>query len=299
MSDISKPSDVPTWATDGDKLQPPAGKQAQGFVPRERATAQHFNWLFHSIGNWMKWLNSMFGQSISSVPGARYLAVASNNIAEPRGIELQGHVTHGTCCNEVQWSDGRLEGSDKRVAALSVFGEYGHPELLVFAKDPDTEGLGEERVSISPWRTIVRNSAQFDRDLALKSLVLKDAVYGAAALAGRDSSPDFVIELPAGGGVLDVDNRSWVGVLAHDAHATVTGLSGFEVGQLVICEFVGASGVALESVTLRHDDSNYGPDTFRLRGRQDLEIQMGGVGDHIVCVFLCGFQQSRVLAVNL
>jgi len=55
---MTKPSSVPTWATDAAAqiATPPAGKQAIGWQPAEPLPAQHLNWLFKAIIEWLPWL---------------------------------------------------------------------------------------------------------------------------------------------------------------------------------------------------------------------------------------------------
>jgi hypothetical protein len=69
---MSKPSDLPVWATDASypagadpwaetdtKTEPSGGKQAEGFEPRERPPAQYLNWWMNLAYLWLAWLDAL------------------------------------------------------------------------------------------------------------------------------------------------------------------------------------------------------------------------------------------------
>ncbi len=57
----TKPSDLPTWATDGgaDIVEPNAGKQALGHRAGERPPAQYFNWWQNLVFQWIEWIDQI------------------------------------------------------------------------------------------------------------------------------------------------------------------------------------------------------------------------------------------------
>lgn len=67
---MTKPISIPTWAIDTNftnppqagtptKVDPGAAKQDEGFLPTERPPAQHFNWLFNAMGQWIDYLRTL------------------------------------------------------------------------------------------------------------------------------------------------------------------------------------------------------------------------------------------------
>jgi hypothetical protein len=61
---MPQPSTLPRWADDvtGDTtrvIEPPSGKKDVGWATQEKPAAQHANWLFNIIYQWIAWLASL------------------------------------------------------------------------------------------------------------------------------------------------------------------------------------------------------------------------------------------------
>lgn len=74
---MPKPAQTPEWASSGDKVEPTAGKKAAGYASNEKPAAQHFNWLFGLIYEWLLWLDSVFDNRTKLLPAASAHAVAT------------------------------------------------------------------------------------------------------------------------------------------------------------------------------------------------------------------------------
>ncbi len=81
---MAKPSTLPEWATGGDVVEPIAGKKAVGFVDEEHPPAQHLNWLFLLIYQWILWFDDVFG-------GDRVLVVPAAAFAD-QGMSASGNA---------------------------------------------------------------------------------------------------------------------------------------------------------------------------------------------------------------
>ncbi len=62
-----KPTSDITWATGGGALKtdPGSTKKAAGYLDNEKPAADHWNWLFNAIGDWIAWLSGNSQAGIS------------------------------------------------------------------------------------------------------------------------------------------------------------------------------------------------------------------------------------------
>ena len=99
---MSKPTNLPAWATDGTEIiEPSAGKKAKGHISGEQPIPQYVNWLLNLIYQWLLWLNGLFGSDGS-------LTLDNNANLMLQGT---GSVTLGTGSLTLQGGSITLEGT--------------------------------------------------------------------------------------------------------------------------------------------------------------------------------------------
>lgn len=233
MSDPTKPSELPTWATNGDRVQPPAEKQEQGFLPGEPARAQYFNWIFNRIGKWLGWVDSVLSGPLLPISGSD---------EEPPRLELQSDRSYE--CGEVHWTSEKAIGDDKRIAAISA--QFAVASLSMKLRNIVTNTL-ESCMVISNMQTWLQTAVTCEKSLTTPVLYLQPG-SGNASNGGPS-----VVELAEGETTFDVGGSSWVKVLVSESVVSVTGLRGCRPGQLLFCEFEPVDPeTELRMVKLRH-----------------------------------------------
>ena len=261
-------------------------------MPRERAAAQYFNWLFHGIGNWAKWLDAIFGRPVSSIIGQRYLALRGD--AESPGLELQSG-TGADSRGEVQWSDPSLAGEDKRIAAVCVRPENGD-HLDFHARTPGDAVLGAKRMSVHRQGASVYGKLLTKGPLEVEgALTLGSDIRGSVRL---DVSQSNEVLLPVGEQIISASGRPWVGVGVQENAPRLGGISGGAHGQILLCEFAyAASGSPTFVLTIAHEDSTVpAHERIWLNGTATVTITNAG-GAAPVCLFFRGAQRWRLLGV--
>jgi len=106
----TKPTDLPTWATDATyssgpesgedtKIEPSAGFQAEGFKPATYPRPEHFNWYMNLVYLWAQYLND------GAFSGNHSFA---NDVAITGALTLTGAFKHGNEIRIVGGSDGKV-----------------------------------------------------------------------------------------------------------------------------------------------------------------------------------------------
>ncbi|MFW6087765.1 MAG: glycine-rich domain-containing protein, partial [Myxococcota bacterium] len=127
---MSKPNEVPTWATDDNysapgtsfdgkptKVDPGAGQKAKGFAPGQRPPARWGNWWKNLVGAWLSWLDGHLSEDGSRLQADNGLTVVGTFIP-PSGYLLKAV--------QVTTSDSTYDKpSDVRAIHVTVVGGGG------------------------------------------------------------------------------------------------------------------------------------------------------------------------------
>lgn len=141
-----RPTQIAEWATDpgADVVEPPAGKQAQGWIQGEKPPAGYFNWLFRLLTGWVAWFADKikgregFGIDVPEGIATTHLDVDRGSSAGP-GIQSKGY---GSAAAGGQFSGNAPvraiadSGSAAAVHAEAAAGSAG-PALAAVISRPD------------------------------------------------------------------------------------------------------------------------------------------------------------------
>lgn len=82
----TRPNDVPRWASDSGRVEPPEGKKDIGWEDGEKPPAGFFNWLGGLVGDWLAWLKAVTVHRGDNLLGVHGLRAGSD------GVESAGPV---------------------------------------------------------------------------------------------------------------------------------------------------------------------------------------------------------------
>lgn len=138
---MSKPSELPVWATDANYVapskpwdatptivEPSAGKKAQGFYPDERPTAQYLQWWMNLVYLWIVYVDAGIWDGDLFVDGNLTIA-AGKKLIPDGGAGQQISV------------DGGIAAGNAITNPSSVLALGGN--LIARANDPTTEDNGK------------------------------------------------------------------------------------------------------------------------------------------------------------
>lgn len=69
---MAKPGTLPRWTsvTAGNRTEPISALKDSGWIPGDRPSSKHLNWLLYTIYLWLKWLDDTIGTDIAAVAWA-------------------------------------------------------------------------------------------------------------------------------------------------------------------------------------------------------------------------------------
>lgn len=144
---MSKPTEDYEWATDAtydepaqawdgaaNKVNPSAGRRAEGFVPAAKVAADYINYLLNAIGKWLGWFDDRF-------------EVSSGR------IDLDGYATQKA--NFVHAYDGRIElDTDWSTQAPNMQTEVNGAAMRFVLKIPRNAAVQGILVRCKPGATL-------------------------------------------------------------------------------------------------------------------------------------------------
>ncbi len=132
---MAKPVTVITWNTGAaNRVTPSAGEQIAGYAINAVPTSGNFNWFLFWIGEWLTWLNSLFGSDGTYTPasgahivlagtgkfkhGTRTLTLAPNMGSPETSSIVYSLMNGGVNGVDLQWQLAIPLEAGKRVTAI-------------------------------------------------------------------------------------------------------------------------------------------------------------------------------------